>query len=51
MMKKKTERDKNKKMWEEQKDIKRKKIRSMKIRKIQKIGNSKEKVKKKEKTI
>ena len=50
-MKKKTERDKNKKMWEEQKDIKRKKIRSMKIRKIQKIGNSKEKVKKKEKKI
>ena len=50
-MKKKTERDKNLKMWEEQKDIKKKKIRSMKIRKIQKIGNSKEKVKKKEKTI
>ena len=38
-------------MWEEQKDIEKKKIRSMKIRKIQKIGNSKEKVKKKEKKI
>ena len=38
-------------MWEEQKDIKKKKIRIMKIIKIQKIGNSKEKVKKKEKTI
>ena len=50
-MKKKTERDKNLKMWEEQIDIKKKKIRSMKIRKIQKIGNCKEKVKKKEKTI